>query len=78
MRAVIGLDHRVIRKVARYHRERTPRERERLVQALTVRRSMASSFLPGLSCGLRRGHTTLPLMPLFPLNLRLHPFFRLT
>ena len=38
-----------------------PKDRERKPQAQPSRRSLASSFLPALSCGLRRGSATLPL-----------------
>jgi hypothetical protein len=45
-------------RVARYRRERTPKGCERTAQAPTSRRSLASSFLRPLSCGLRRGRAT--------------------
>ena len=51
----------VVREVARYRRERTPKERERSAQAGPVRLSLASSFRPALTCGLRRGRATCPL-----------------
>jgi hypothetical protein len=47
--------------MARYRRERTPKERERPVQAQAPRRGLASGFLPALSCGLRRGRATTPM-----------------
>jgi len=58
--------------VARSRRERTPKERERIAQVETVRLSLASSFLPALTCGLRRGRATCPPL-LFPFQ-RLTPF----
>ena len=45
-------------KVARYCRERMPKGRESPAQAQAVSRSLASSFLPPLACGLRRGRAT--------------------
>ena len=45
-------------KVARYRRERAPKERERKAQAQPYRSSLVFSFLPTLSCGLRRSRAT--------------------
>lgn len=50
----------VVQKVARYRRERSPKERERSDHAWAVRLSLASSFRTALTCGLRRGRATLP------------------
>jgi hypothetical protein len=45
-------------KVARYRRKRMPKECERTAQAQPASRSLASSFLHPLTCGLRRGRAT--------------------
>ncbi len=45
--------------MARYRRERTPKERERSAQVWPVRIPLASTFLPPLTCSLRRGDATL-------------------
>jgi hypothetical protein len=45
-------------KVVRYRRERMPKGCERTAQAQPASRSLASSFLHPLSCGLRRGRAT--------------------
>jgi hypothetical protein len=45
-------------KVGRYRRERLPKERERSAQAWSVRLPLASSLLPALAGGLRRGRPT--------------------
>jgi hypothetical protein len=45
-------------KVARFRRERMPKGCKRPAQAQPASRSLASSLLPALTCGLRRGRAT--------------------